>query len=64
VTRANPQAVAVTESGKASFVFDPGTAAKLASLFVAFNPIFGAEHPGPFTPPIFTGTISPMSPKG
>ena len=64
VTRANPQTVAVTESGKASFVFDPATAAKLQSLFVAINPIFPAEHPGPFTLPIFTGAISPTASEG
>jgi hypothetical protein len=64
ITKANPQTVAVAESGKASFVFDPGTAAKLQSLFVAINPIFPAEHPGPFTLPIFTGTISPTATEG
>ena len=64
ITKANPQTVAVAESGKASFVFDPATAAKLQSLFVAINPIFPAEHPGPFTLPIFTGTISPNASEG
>jgi hypothetical protein len=64
ITKANPQTVAVAESGKASFVFDPATAAKLQSLFVAINPIFAAEHPGPFTLPIFTGTISPTATEG
>jgi hypothetical protein len=64
ITKANPQTVAVAESGKASFTFDPGTAAKLQSLFVAINPIFPAEHPGPFTLPIFTGTISPSASEG
>lgn len=64
VTKANPQTVAVAESGKASFSFDPATAAKLQSLFVAINPIFPAEHPGPFTLPIFTGTISPSASEG
>jgi hypothetical protein len=58
VTKANPQTVALQQSGKASFVLDPATAAKLQSLFVAVNPIFPAEHPGPFTFPIFAGTIS------
>ena len=47
VTKANPQTVAVAESGMASFVFDPAIAAKLQSLFVAINPVFPAEHPGP-----------------
>jgi hypothetical protein len=64
VTAANPQTVAVAQSGAASFVFDPAIAAKLQSLFVAINPIFPAEHPGPFTLPIFTGTISPSGTEG
>lgn len=64
LTIANPQTVAVAESGRAGFSFDPGTAAKLQSLFVAINPIFPAEHPGPFTLPIFTGTISPTATEG
>jgi len=64
VTMANPQTVAVADSGKANFVFDPGTAAKLQSLFVAVNPVFAAEHPGPFTLPLFTGTISPTASEG
>lgn len=63
VTKASPQTVAIAESGKAGFVFDTATAAKLQSLFVAVNPIFPAEHPGAFTLPIFTGTISRPLPK-
>ncbi|MCW2987869.1 MAG: hypothetical protein JWM24_807, partial [Solirubrobacterales bacterium] len=64
LTVANPQTVALAETGKVSFTFDPTTAAKLQSLFVAVNPIFPAEHPGPFTLPIFTGTISPTAAEG
>jgi hypothetical protein len=64
VTKANPQTVALAETGKVNFTFDPGTAAKLQSLFVAINPVFPAEHPGPFTLPIFTGTISPTASEG
>ncbi len=64
VTKANPQTVAVQEVGKATFTLDPGTAAKLQSLFVAVNPIFPAEHPGSFTLPIFTGTISTGASEG
>jgi hypothetical protein len=64
VSLANPQTVAISEAGKASFVFDPGIAAKLQSLFVAINPIFPAEHPGPFTLPIFGGTISTSASEG
>jgi hypothetical protein len=64
VSVANPQTVAISESGRASFVFDPAIAAKLQSLFVAINPIFPAEHPGPFTLPIFGGTISTSASEG
>jgi hypothetical protein len=58
LTKANPETVVLAQSGKVSFVLDPATAAKLASLFVAIDPIFPAEHPGPFTLPIFGGAIS------
>ena len=64
VTKVRPATVAVAEGGKVNFIFDPATAAKLQSLFVAINPIFPAEHPGPFTLPIFTGTISPSASEG
>jgi hypothetical protein len=64
ITRANPQTVALAEANKASFTFDPAIAAKLQSLFVAINPVFPAEHPGPFTLPIFTGTISTSASEG
>ncbi|HEV7481807.1 MAG TPA: hypothetical protein VGO13_01770 [Solirubrobacterales bacterium] len=64
ITKANPQTVAIQESGKVNFTFDPAIAAKLQSLFVAINPVFPAEHPGPFTLPIFTGTISPTASEG
>jgi hypothetical protein len=64
VTKANPQTVAVQGVGKANFSFDPATAAKLQALFVAVNPIFPAEHPGPFTFPIFAGTIAPDASTG
>jgi hypothetical protein len=64
ITKANPQTVAIQESGKVNFSFDPATAAKLQSLFVAINPVFPAEHPGPFTLPIFTGTISTDASEG
>jgi len=64
VSLATPQTVAIQEAGKASFSFDPAIAAKLASLFVAINPIFPAEHPGSFTLPIFGGTISTTASEG
>jgi hypothetical protein len=59
VARANPATVAVLGKGRAEFEFDPGMAAKLDELHVAVNPIFPAEHPGPFTLPIFTGKLAP-----
>jgi hypothetical protein len=64
LTRAQPQTVALLGKGRASLVLDPGFAAKLSSLFVAVNPIFPAEHPGPFTLPIFDGTIAPDGSAG
>jgi hypothetical protein len=51
-------------SAKSLSVNRKGFAAKLQSLFVAINPVFPAEHPGPFTLPIFTGTISPTASEG
>jgi hypothetical protein len=59
VTKANPQTVALQQSGKVSLTLDPTTQTKLTSLFVAVNPVFPAEHPGPFTLPIFGGQIAP-----
>jgi hypothetical protein len=64
VTKANPQTVALAEAGKVNFTFDPATAAKLQGLFVAINPISPAEHPGPFTLPIFAGTMAPNASEG
>jgi hypothetical protein len=64
VSVADPQTLAIQEAGKVNFAFDPAIAAKLASLFVAVNPIFPAEHPGPFTLPIFGGTISTAATDG
>jgi hypothetical protein len=60
VTKAQPVTIALLGRGRAELTLDPGIAAKLASLFVAVNPIFPAEHPGPaFTLPIFGGAIAP-----
>jgi hypothetical protein len=58
ITKANPETINVLGKGRASLSLDPGFQAKLDSLFVAVNPIFPAEHPGPFTLQIFGGTIS------
>lgn len=59
VTRANPVTVAVLGKGRATLELDPAMAAKLDSLFVAVNPIFPAERPGPFTLPIAGGKLAP-----
>jgi hypothetical protein len=59
LTRANPVTVAVLGKGQATLELDPAMAAKLDSLFVAVNPIFPAERPGPFTLPIFGGKLAP-----
>jgi hypothetical protein len=58
VTTANPLTVAIQAKNKVSLDLDPAFIAKLQSLFVAVNPIFPAEHPGPFTLPIFGGTLA------
>jgi hypothetical protein len=58
VTRANPETINVEGKGRTSLTLDPALLAKLDSLFVAVNPIFPAEHPGPFTLAIFGGTIA------
>jgi hypothetical protein len=59
VTRANPVTVTVLARGRASLELDPAMAAKLDDLFVAVNPIFPAERPGPFTLPILGGKLAP-----
>jgi len=60
LTTANPETVALLGENKVELNLAPTFAAKLNSLFVAVNPIFGAEHPaGPiFTLPIAGGTIA------
>jgi hypothetical protein len=54
-----PQAVSVLGQGKASLDLDPGFLHKLDQLHVAVNPVFPAEHPGPFTFTIFGGRVAP-----
>lgn len=63
-TRAQPETIDLLAKGKVSLTLDPGFSAKLGSLFVAVNPIFPAEHPGPFTLPIFGGEIAPDGSQG
>jgi hypothetical protein len=65
LTNAQPATVAIQASGKASLELAPEFLAKLASLFVAVNPIFPAEHLGPaFTLPIVGGKIAPDGSAG
>jgi hypothetical protein len=63
-TVARPAEVSLLPRGAAELVFDPAFEAKLRSLFVAVNPIFPAERPGPFTLPIFGGRLPPSGPGG
>jgi hypothetical protein len=58
-TTVKPETIAIRHRGNAELTFAPGFQANLNSLFVAVNPIFPAEHPGPFTLPLLAGTISP-----
>jgi hypothetical protein len=63
-SEANPETIAVAEKNRAELTLAPDFQAKLNSLFVAVNPVFPAEHPGPFTLPIFGGTIAPDASLG
>lgn len=63
-TTANPKELTVLDQGKVTLSLDPGFEAKLKSLFVALNPVFPAEHPGPFTLAILGGTIAPDAASG
>ena len=63
-TRATPSTIAVAQRNKAELTLATGFQAKLDSLFVAVNPIFPAEHPGPFTLPLLAGTIAPDASQG
>jgi hypothetical protein len=65
LTKALPETVALKQAGNASLTLSPETTSKLASLFVAVNPIFPAEHLGSaFNLPIFTGQIAPDASSG
>jgi hypothetical protein len=64
LTKVSPQTITVLGKGNVTLNLDPAFVAKLNSLFVAINPIFPAEHPGPFTLQIFGGTISPDAATG
>jgi hypothetical protein len=60
-----PELASVLPEGRASISLDPAFTAKMDSLFVSINPIFPAEHPGPFTFPIAVGgSIAPDGLEG
>jgi hypothetical protein len=63
-SEAAPETVAILPDGAAGLELAPEFKAKLASLFVAVNPIFPAEHPGPFTFPILGGVLAPDGSSG
>jgi len=64
LTKAQPRTVRLLGKGKVTLALDPGFQAKLASLFVAVNPIFPAERPSAFTLPIAGGEIAPDGSEG
>lgn len=64
VTRVQPALASISRAGRLSIEFDPELLAKLDRLFVAVTPIHPAEHPGPFTFPIFGGKLSPQLSSG
>jgi hypothetical protein len=63
-THVIPQTIVLASNNKVELSLDPGFQAKLDSLFVAVNPVFPAEHQGPFTLPVFGGTVSPDAGQG
>lgn len=64
VTRVEPSLASLSRRGRLSIELDPALVAKLDQHFVAVNPIHPAEHPGPFTFPIFGGKLSPQLSAG
>lgn len=58
-TEALPETVSILPQGDVTLELAPGFQEKLALLFVAADPIFPAEHPGPFTFPITGGDLAP-----
>lgn len=62
---AQPELATILPEGRASISLDPAFSSKMDSLFVSVNPIFPAEHPGPFTFPIAVGgAIAPDGLEG
>jgi hypothetical protein len=63
-TAVEPATVGLAPTGKVELSLDPAFVAKLASFFVAVNPIFPAEHPGAFAFPIGGGVLAPTGASG
>jgi hypothetical protein len=63
-TVVEPATVGLAAGGKIELTLDPSFSAKLASFFVAVNPIFPGEHPGPFSFPIGGGILAPTGATG
>jgi hypothetical protein len=59
-----PLAVTVLGQGRIGLELDAGFLAKLDQLHVAVNPVFPAEHPGPFTFTIAGGRLAPALERG
>jgi hypothetical protein len=65
ISSAQPSLATILDQGRASISLDPSFQAKMDSLFVSINPIFPAEHPGPFTFPIvLNGQLAPDGSQG
>lgn len=63
-TEALPETVSILTQGDLDLELAADFQARLASLFVAANPIFPAEHPGPFSFPIAGGVLAPDGGSG
>lgn len=64
-TAVQPALMSIRTEGRLTLDPSPDFLAKLQSLFVAVNPIFPAEHPGPFTFPLAPdSTLSPDGTQG
>jgi hypothetical protein len=63
-TLVEPATVSLAPVGRLELSLDPDFAAKLASFFVAVNPIFPAEHPGAFTFLVDGGVLAPAGAAG
>jgi hypothetical protein len=63
-TSVEPATVGLAPTGKVELTLDPAFAAKLASFFVAVNPVFPTEHLGSFSFPIGGGILAPDGSSG